>query len=383
MKINCSGVFEFEKIAREVVSIIDNNYDLSDSDKIENKKLLKELICVLESYTKDDMSVLNMSIIDLYEKLKGEYSIVSGEVSEIESLVEIRKLIIQAIEHGKEADKKFQNLGPKPEEIEDDEGTLESLSKMLEDARSVMNDTEFHTRDYGINFDNYLSQYEELRRDPILFGYINYDPMTIGGKLINIQSVNETQRKKIQDIEKIIETQEEKLKEAKEKETHPLQEYLKELIDLKKIIETSMVPKLKSRFNMLVNMYNEEKVPETVDNSEFLQLVWKYLGERLETIQHLEKIYKVDKIDMNARIVWSGKVQINFSDMGTGESQLAYLLGLLKSDDPRIAIALFDEVDHMDDQVLSVIQSKMKEMVESGQLIIGLMAAPGLSPEVS
>ena len=106
------------------------------------------------------------------------------------------------------------------------------------------------------------------------------------------------------------------------------------------------------------------------------------MGKKLGSIQHIGVKYPVDKIDMNRREVVSGDLRISFSDMGTGESQMAYLLGLLNSDDPRTIIALFDEVDHMDPSVISTIQNKLKLMLEEGRLLIGLMAAPGDSVEV-
>ena len=68
--------------------------------------------------------------------------------------------------------------------------------------------------------------------------------------------------------------------------------------------------------------------------------------------------------------------------MGTGESQLAYITGLLNSDDDRITIALFDEIDHMDPIIISKIQHQLKSLFDEGKLLIGIMAAPAAGTEV-
>ena len=86
---------------------------------------------------------------------------------------------------------------------------------------------------------------------------------------------------------------------------------------------------------------------------------------------------------MNRRVViaQSGS-EIPFKDMGTGESQLAYLSGLLNIDDGRTLIALFDEVDHMDPDIISKIKDRMKTLCDEGKLLIGIMAAPAIGTEV-
>ena len=60
--------------------------------------------------------------------------------------------------------------------------------------------------------------------------------------------------------------------------------------------------------------------------------------------------------------------------MGTGQSQSAYLTGLLNTkDDRRKIIALFDEVAMMDSVSLESIYKKFRELYESDRLIAGIV----------
>lgn len=68
---------------------------------------------------------------------------------------------------------------------------------------------------------------------------------------------------------------------------------------------------------------------------------------------------------------------IRLADMGTGQGQNAYLMGLLNISDNRKIIALFDEVAMMDNKALFPIFTKLKELYEKDKLLLGIIVQMG------
>ena len=99
-------------------------------------------------------------------------------------------------------------------------------------------------------------------------------------------------------------------------------------------------------------------------------------------IAHGAKKYDVDKVDLIKKIFYTtdGR-QIHFSDMGTGQSQSAYLLSQLNSaaGDNRPMVVLFDEIAMMDKNSLKPIYEKLHQLYDEGKLLAGItvMASRG------
>jgi len=98
------------------------------------------------------------------------------------------------------------------------------------------------------------------------------------------------------------------------------------------------------------------------------------LAKKIDYIRHLNEDYKVTYIDLieEAIITEAGK-KIRFADMGTGQSQSAYLKGKLNTSDNRKIIALFDEVAMMDSTSLKPIYDKFKDLYKEGSMVAGIV----------
>ena len=120
----------------------------------------------------------------------------------------------------------------------------------------------------------------------------------------------------------------------------------------------------------------------TKDNSEekskYLAQVSTYLGRRIGYIRYIDNEYTVTSIDMVKEIIITeeGK-KIRFVDMGTGQSQSAYLMGKLNTSDDKKIIALFDEVAMMDEKSLKPIFDRLKELYKSDKLLLGIVVQMG------
>ena len=111
---------------------------------------------------------------------------------------------------------------------------------------------------------------------------------------------------------------------------------------------------------------------------EFYQGIAIYLGEMIPTIRHIDEELDVLEIDMVSRIIKvKGGRNIHFDDLGTGQGQSAYLMGLLSSSEDRIIIALFDEVAMMDEKSLKPVFGKLKELYLDKKLLFAIVVQKG------
>jgi exonuclease SbcC len=110
------------------------------------------------------------------------------------------------------------------------------------------------------------------------------------------------------------------------------------------------------------------------DEKEYYKRLFVYLGSRVQTVLHVDKEYKIASIDLinNTIITKNGKI-IRTGDMGTGQSQSAFLTGLLNTDNDKKVIALFDEVAMMDEHSLAPVYNKLRSLSKSGKLLIGII----------
>ena len=110
------------------------------------------------------------------------------------------------------------------------------------------------------------------------------------------------------------------------------------------------------------------------DRNNYFEHVFSYLGKRVGRFRHIDQDYESTKIDLIKKEILTkcGKL-IKIADLGTGQSQSAYLKGLLSGNDDRKIIALFDEVAMMDARSLNAVYEKLKELQNKGKLLIGII----------
>ena len=147
------------------------------------------------------------------------------------------------------------------------------------------------------------------------------------------------------------------------------------------------VKKLQNQVGNLLSLFNEANKKLTmVDNKSygsyskedpFFKSVWVYLGKRLKNVRHLDKEYIASEVNLiDSVITTQDSTKIRLSDMGTGQSQLSYLKGLLSADDKRMIIALFDEVSTMTDSTLGVLLEEFEKLQKEGRLMVGMTVSP-------
>jgi len=163
------------------------------------------------------------------------------------------------------------------------------------------------------------------------------------------------------------------IEDLEKREPHKYQKFLKELNELFSLGQ-NLEQKIKKKFADNITAIKGKKEPKNEDQKNYNEALFIYLGKRLNSIRHIDKEYFIEKIDLIKGVIkTNGGKEIWLSDMGTGQSQAAYLKSLLSASDNRIIIALFDEVAMMDQQSLSPIFEKFRELYNKKQLLIGIV----------
>ncbi len=196
-----------------------------------------------------------------------------------------------------------------------------------------------------------------------------------------ITKLNEQRKKKneaegdVNEIEVLIKERTRELNDLENREPHKYQD-CKE--NLNKLLKTCGGLKGKlAKYDGYISDIIAGKIPRSNDENDvknYLEKLSIYLAKRMDTIRHIDGVYKVKKIDViNKIVITEESKRIKFEDFGTGQSQSAYLSSILNTNDKRKMIVLLDEVAMMDNLSLKPVFDKMHDLYKKGQLVIGII----------
>lgn len=212
----------------------------------------------------------------------------------------------------------------------------------------------------------------EINKD--LSPYLTYKENELRDKIdqfeIELKEINkEISKKNIH-----IENYQKDIEKLESKEPHRYQEYTDLLNELYKKMEI-IDQKFCTHYDAYIDELMSDNPRKELIDKKYLLEVSKYLAKRIGTFRHIDTEYTADIVDLISREIITIKGQIiRFDDMGSGQSQSAYLKGLLNTtDDKRKIIALFDEVAMMDNYSLEPIYKKFKELYEEDRLLVGIV----------
>lgn len=221
---------------------------------------------------------------------------------------------------------------------------------------------------------------EQIGRNEELKSFLSLDEQQMEVRISSLEEEITRKRGKLGSLKMLIDTCE-KEKEALEKqEPHRYEGRLEELNDLLKVTER-ISQKLLNDYNVSITKLINRKVeqPRSSEEKAYFKEVSKYLAHRIGSFGHIETTYEAKIVDLvSGFIVTKNDVKIHLSDMGTGQSQSAYLLGLLNvKNDQRKTIALFDEIAMMDDSSLEPVYDRMRRLYRQGRLLLGVVVQRG------
>jgi exonuclease SbcC len=168
------------------------------------------------------------------------------------------------------------------------------------------------------------------------------------------------------------------LERLKNKKPHKYQNNLETLNHLFNKLNTMEAKFLDYR--KFIEAIKDRNLPEKISQEQktYTESIFEFLAQRVGKLRHIEREYTPIKIDIvNGIIYTQEKKNIHLSDMGTGQSQSAYLKGLLNTSDKRKMIVMFDEIAMMDSHSLEPIYKKLRELYEEGKLIMAIVVQRG------
>jgi len=158
-------------------------------------------------------------------------------------------------------------------------------------------------------------------------------------------------------------------------EPHPYEKY-KDEINVLYNKSAVLSARLLGNYNQKINDLIKKKIKKIIKTDyNYYDAVFTYLGKRIGKFRHIDEEYNAKYINLVEGFIVTEQNQIiHLSDMGTGQSQSAYLLGLLNiPNDDRKLIAMFDEVAMMDDFSLQPVYDRLISLYKDNKLLLGIV----------
>ncbi|MHB0922351.1 MAG: AAA family ATPase [Bellilinea sp.] len=140
------------------------------------------------------------------------------------------------------------------------------------------------------------------------------------------------------------------------------------------------IQRLEQRFKKQYSEYIEHVLKgdnlgkRSDDEKKYIMLIGKFLAAKLHTIKHIEKEYEIANISMlDQKIYTTSNKEIFFADLGTGQSQAAFLSAKLAINDKKKIIAMFDEVAMMDENSLRPVKEKIVDLYKKKKLFMAII----------
>ena len=171
---------------------------------------------------------------------------------------------------------------------------------------------------------------------------------------------------------------EDEIKHLNKQEPHEYENYIDKLKDIHSII-LPLLSKFGKDFQQYLKDISKCTEEDNVtrlsqEQKDYYDALSSYLGKRVCKIRHMDREYEIEKLDLINKCFISKNGAIgNFLDMGTGQGQLAYLLGMLNLQDDRKIILLLDEVAMMDRTTLGFLNDKINELYDKDRLLVGIV----------
>ena len=376
----------FRDILQELHNKESQNADVKEAQSF------KGLIDVLENYKSVHIQIPGYDIMignlveslrkesNRYDDLIAKTKTLSRSINDLDKILEKRKYIVESLlprlKTVCEKDAESSSVADTTEEYDESE----KYRSRLNECRNKIEYYKVECAKSGISEKEIPEMYQSIILGRAIKNLENQDENSIKQRIYNLEDTITTERKALHKINSNIEFLDKVIDRLERKEEHPYQGHLQYLVDV-----LSKIQGIDKKLNtydgyikeLIDNRLDKNKIKATSDGKGKLQYyehVFRYLGKRLDTIRHIDTEYKVDKIDLidNEIFTEEGKV-IKISDMGTGQSQSAYLKGLLSLNDDRKIIALFDEVAMMDQESLKPIYNKLKELNNTNKLLLGVI----------
>ena len=373
---------------------------IQQQNSYKEASLLERILNSLEQYEHSGLLLPKLSVTlgDFVKILREEYeksSIIVKKYQTLSRILELLSALTTDIDQIKEARKEMEQESTAGEKMAEtatetyygERAELTTIDDALQKA--IGKCSTYYERCCSIGFDeNALSKpySEHIKKIPMteeLQQYMAFSENDTMSKIAELKHIMTRKNAELQALNIFIGNYEKEQQTIENQEPHKYEACNAQLIELLQITETMSQKLLNEHNNYLKNLIlknvKEDEIEKSEEKKRYYYEVSKYLGFRVGLFRHIDTIYRARIVDLvTGKIITEDKTIIYIADMGTGQSQSAYLLSLLNvKNDNRKIIALFDEIAMMDENSLEPICSKLKELYKNNKLILGILVQKG------
>jgi exonuclease SbcC len=389
--------FEFDSNLKKALSHFINTFDseiqkLEANNELQKGQVYNNIFEFLKRYENEKIIFpkLDLTIkefIDILKSEKERYDVITGKYNSFISiqadLCDLQSLIESLnpdLEKLKKIRKEEKSIEDQTYSVELTEPEINSIKERLKDIKKKYDYYEKLCLTKDINIENLKNNcVEEITK----FGnykelepFFTLDEKDMDEKIISLRGEIHKDKENRTQKNTLVDRYDEDIKLLEKREPHKYENYKIELNELLRTTEI-LSQKLLSDYAKLLRQIQQKPAPKPQNEFErtYYDEVSKYLGSRMGSFGHIDKIYHALKVDLISEVVHTFEgIPIYLSDMGTGQSQTAYLLALLNvKNDNRKIIALFDDVAMIDDPNLSRIIEKFRDLYREDKLLFGII----------
>jgi exonuclease SbcC len=370
---------------------------LEKTPAFQDANVLEQIIRSLKEFESSGLKIqkLDITIHQFIEMLKEEnkksslliqryYSLLEN----INGLKEIRavgdQLQIAQRNYKEEVDER--SSGSSADDYYQKNSQLKQMAKDLESLAAKCNEYYQKCLSKGITEKSLeCASYREITRgllqSDIVEKYLQLGEKQVMDNILELQTEIENKRIELSGLNIVIPRYEKDVHLLEQMKPHKFEGKLAVLTKLENktaILTSKILSEYTTNVTTLMNSKKDAEKNALKDQNckKYYFEVSKYLGHRLGSFRHIDKTYKAAMVDLiTGKIISEDNETIYLNDMGTGQTQSAYISSLLNVDatDSRKIVAMFDEIAMMDDTSLEPILTRMKQLYEEKRLILGIL----------
>src|SRR5579885_737440 len=377
------------------MSLLENLKSKEDSEGAE-ARFISLLLDLVKEFANSNFVVPGTAIkihefIKILEKELKEYHGILTKSKNIDDCIRTLDGLLQTINNCIEISNKHKDLLEKQkttiDELIDDTkfDTSDNLKNNLERTKKKHKYYMLELDKIGVDEAKADELFNMLDNSREFWSYKVYTEDQLLEKSKDLETEIQHLENKLKKNNEIITETSNELKRLERKQPHKYQDYIVNLNNLLSVVQ-NLEQIISVKFDLCIKKIMERDISSRdLDQTqkEYAEQISEFLANKLQSVRHIDKIYKVKKVDVvEKEIITEGNKIIKFNDLGTGQSQGAYLEGLLSMNDNKKIIVLFDEVAMMDTNTMQRIFNKLRKLYEEKRLVLGIIVQKGDSVDV-
>jgi exonuclease SbcC len=369
-KVRSEGSYKNAEMLGKIIESL-KEFEDSSLEIPQIKVTVGDLIRILKEESKKNFVLMSRfdnltAIVNLLETLKNDTE------SSLQKLKELGEASAQSVQVTDEYGKSYYEQKEQLQTLENDlEKTRGKIDYYLHKCLSKNIDRK---KLEGLAF---FEMAQTLPKSDELKPLLSLNENQIEEKISALGQEISEKRKRLISCDIYIEQYQKEKDRLENQEPHKYERYRDQMDSLLRKAE-ALSQKLLREYNDNIKNLIERKVKK--DNIEkekrpYYEEVSKYLAHRIGSFRHIDAVYRPQIVDLiSGIIITEDGITIHIADMGTGQSQSAYIMSLLNiTNDNRKIIAMFDEIAMMDDKSLEPIYKRMKDLYRENKLLVGIM----------